>query len=79
MCWCCDIMELRREQGLLMISSTVWAVGALRLTSMARMPNSRIWMVAPAAYLEAHVSAPRSRMTKAHAAQAMTHGPGQRL
>lgn len=34
-----------------MISSTVWAVGALRLTSMARMPKSRIWMVAPAAYL----------------------------
>ena len=37
-----------------MISSTVWAVGALRLTSMARMPKSRIWMVAPAAYLRAH-------------------------
>ena len=37
-----------------MISSTVWAVGALRLTSMARMPKSRIWMVAPAAYLQAH-------------------------
>lgn len=36
----------------LMISSTVWALGALRLTSIARMPNSRIWMVAPAAYLQ---------------------------
>ena len=39
-----------------MISSTVWAVGALRLTSMARMPNSRIWMVAPAAYLQNSMS-----------------------
>ena len=36
--------------GALMISSTVCAVGALRLISMARMPNRMIWMVAPAAY-----------------------------
>ena len=35
-----------------MISSMVWAVGALRLISMARMPNSNICMVAPAAYLQ---------------------------
>ena len=29
----------------------VCAVGAFRLTSMARMPKSRIWTVAPDAYL----------------------------
>ena len=33
-----------------MISSMVWALGALRLISTARIPNSRIWMVAPEAY-----------------------------
>ena len=35
------------------ISRMVWAVGAFRLTSMARMPNSKIWTVAPLAYLDA--------------------------
>mmetsp|Transcript_6648 Transcript_6648/g.16510 ORF Transcript_6648/g.16510 Transcript_6648/m.16510 type:complete len:202 (-) Transcript_6648:193-798(-) len=34
----------------LMISSTVWMFGALRLTSTARIANSSTWMVAPAAY-----------------------------
>ena len=38
-----------------MISSMVWAVGALRLISMARMPNSNICMVAPAAYLQSRL------------------------
>jgi hypothetical protein len=32
------------------ISSMVCAVGALRLISTARMPNSSTWMVAPEAY-----------------------------
>ncbi len=39
-----------RARGALIISSTVCAVGAFRLTSMARMPKRMIWMVAPAAY-----------------------------
>ena len=53
-------MTARKEGGLtmcavvpqraLMISSMVCARGALRLISMARMPNSRICIVAPAAY-----------------------------
>ena len=33
-------------------SSTVWALGALRLISMAMMPNSKICTVAPDAYLQ---------------------------
>ena len=44
-------MWARVPQRARMISSMVCAVGALRLISMARMPNSRIWIVAPAAYL----------------------------
>ncbi len=31
-------------------SQTVWHVGARRLISMARMPKSRTWIVAPEAY-----------------------------
>ncbi len=37
-------------QRTLMISSTVWAVGALRLISTARMANSSTCTVAPLAY-----------------------------
>ena len=33
-------------------SRMVWALGALRLTSTARMPNRMIWTVAPDAYLQ---------------------------
>ena len=46
----CMRQGLGQAGGALMISSTVCAVGALRLISMARMPNRMIWMVAPAAY-----------------------------
>ena len=49
-----------------MISSMVWAVGALRLISMARMPNSRICMVAPAAYLQCWRHVLRSCMLTLH-------------
>ena len=40
----------RGAPAALMISRKVWAFGARRLTSMARMPKRRIWTVAPAAY-----------------------------
>lgn len=45
------VMCARRPQRALMISSTVCAVGAFLLISMASKPNSTTWIVAPAAYL----------------------------
>ena len=53
-------MWARVPQRARMISSMVCAVGALRLISMARMPNSRIWIVAPAAYLHRSIMHPDS-------------------
>ena len=70
-----------------MISSTVCAVGALRLISMARMPNRMIWMVAPAAYqngpdtpvLVRHVGAlqQRGRPCPARRRTGLMQGPQQ--
>lgn len=50
------VMCALRPQRALIISSTVCAVGALRLISIAKMPNITTWMVAPAAYLHLKIA-----------------------